>query len=907
MSDSLLSTKIHIPPLHGNMVNRENLVGRLNEGIARDCRLTLISAPAGYGKSTLLSEWQSQANFPVAWLSLEREENTPERFWSYLVAALHTVPQIQQTNRDDAIFRALRTSQSGSMEPLLTELVNQLSALEERVALVLDDLHVLSESQLHQDLIYLIEHLPCATRGLHLVAASRMDPPWPLARWRARAELNELRAADLRFTSAETGQFFDQTLQHKLSLQEIATLQERTEGWIAGLQMAAISMQGRLKAQGLEGVSHFIETFSGSHRFILDYLVDEVINQQSAETRTFLYDTSILDQLTAPLCDALIDRPGSQAVLDQLERANLFLSPLDEERRWYRYHHLFAELLRKQSKQIGSNEHIACLHQRASAWYAENNLPAEAVYHALNAGDVTRANQILARNVLAMVENMGVLDVLRHFEDLPAHQISSNPWLCVAYAWVKAYADPCANMNDILQQAEHGLEGIEENAEKKHLSSHLSAIRAYLAWMRGDAAQALEFTQHALENLPAQDWTAHTHLLNIEGLARQHQGDLSGATQAFQSAIAAGEKIGRIHETLHTYTNLAFAHLLQGHLQNAFSLCQAALAMAEKSSQSGKRMPVLAYAHATQSIILLEWNSLDAAVASARQGVALAEQWRQADALHFALNCLSQALGAAGALEEAFAVNQQALQLAKDISPWYTQISTANEIGLFLAKGDTPAAARKVAELEPGLGGSQSKDLLLVEFSLLYAQKRYLDVINTLAGALGDLKQEGWNHFWLKILVIQALALQALNRQEDALDVLEQCLAAAEPGGYVRIFVERDVPMARLLKIARSRGAYPEYTSKLLDAFQLPEDSFKPEKPAPPVTRAAGVNLVEPLSQRELEVLRYLNSPQDIPEIAREMRLAPSTLRTHVRNIYLKLDVHGRLEALQKARDLGLF
>jgi LuxR family maltose regulon positive regulatory protein len=272
----------------------------------------------------LLSEWQAQANISVAWLSLEREENTPERFWSYLVAALNTIPLIQQPNRGDAIFKALRTSQSGSMEPLLNELVYQLSALEDQVALVLDDLHVLSEGQIHQDLIYVIEHLPHTTRGLHLVVASRMDPPWPLARWRAHAELNELRAADLRFTRAETSLFFDQTLQHKLSSQDITALQDRTEGWIAGLQMAAISMQARLKIQGLEGVSHFIETFSSSHRFILDYLMDEVISQQSAETRTFLHETSILDQLTAPLCDALIDRQGSQAMLGQLDHANLF-------------------------------------------------------------------------------------------------------------------------------------------------------------------------------------------------------------------------------------------------------------------------------------------------------------------------------------------------------------------------------------------------------------------------------------------------------------------------------------------------------------------------------------------------------------------------------------------------------
>ncbi|MFO7684134.1 MAG: AAA family ATPase, partial [Chloroflexota bacterium] len=434
MSDSLLATKVHVPPLHGNLVDRANLVARLNQGIARGCRLTLISAPAGYGKSTLLSEWQAQADIPVAWLSLEKGENTPARFWSYFVAALNTLPQIQRAKIGAVIFQTMRTPQPGSMEAQLTELVNQLSVLEEPVCLVLDDLHTLSESQIHQDLIYLIEHLPCSAHGLHLLAASRMEPPWPLARWRARGELNELRAIDLRFSTEETGQFLQQALPLTLSPPEITALQDRTEGWIAGLQMAAISMQARLNAQGPESVSYFITTFSGSNRFILDYLLDEVIGQQSEDRRAFLYETSILDRLTAPLCEVLSDRPGSQALLEQLERANLFLIPLDEERRWYRYHHLFAELLRKQLKQFWP-ERIPRLHQRASAWYAEQHMPSEAIRHALAAGDIARVNQILAGNVLALVEDVDLFDVLRHFQELPGQQISANPWLCVAYAW----------------------------------------------------------------------------------------------------------------------------------------------------------------------------------------------------------------------------------------------------------------------------------------------------------------------------------------------------------------------------------------------------------------------------------------------------------------------------------------
>ena len=905
MSDHLLASKVHVPPLHGNLVNRANLVARLNDGIARGCRLTLISAPAGYGKSTLLSEWQAQANLPVAWLSLEKSENTPARFWSYFVAALNTLTPFQQANIGSAILKASQISQPGSMEVQITELINQLSALEERVCLVLDDLHTLSESQIHKDLTFLIEHLPQTEHSLHLVAISRMDPPWPVARWRARGELNELRAIDLRFGYDETGQFLLGALQLKLSPQEISALQDRTEGWIAGLQMAAISMQARLKAQGPESVSLFIKTFSGSNRFILDYLLEEVISQQSEEVRSFMYETSILDRLSSPLCDAVIDMPGSQAFLDQLERTNLFLIPLDEEQRWYRYHNLFAEFLRKQIKQFWP-ERIPQLHQRASAWYAENHMPSEAIRHALAAGDINRVHQAVAGNALAMVESAELFDVLRHFEELPGNQVSSNPWLCIAYAWAKAYADPSTGMNELLQQAEQVLMSVEDDSKKRHLTSHLAAIRAYLAWMKGEAELALEFAERAIENLPNDDWAAHTHLLNIKGLALQYRGNLLEATQSFEAALAAGQKIGRNHEILYTSSNLAYAYLLQSHLHEAFSLCQTAIRMIEEAGQSSQRFPVLAHAHATKSIILLEWNDLESAIASARQAVALAEQWRQADALHFALTCLSQVLGAAGEFEEAFAVNHHAMQATGTVSPWYAQISAENEIILLLAKGDILAAANKFSGYRPSYDKDRNNEPLYMKVSLLYSQNLFLDVITILEKRLDDIKQKGWNWLWMRLMPIYALSLQALGHTEEALEVLKRCLAAAEPEGYIRIFVERGAPMASLLKSLRNHGVNIEYIIKLLAGLNLPDEASLPEKDSSAPQRSSGDTLIEPLSERELEVLQFLNSHLTVPEISREMLIAPTTLRTHIRNIYLKLNVHGRLEALQKARDLGL-
>jgi LuxR family maltose regulon positive regulatory protein len=898
VSDILLATKLHIPPLHNSLVNRPRLIQRLNDGIAQGRRLILISAPAGYGKSTLLSDWVSQVGLPVAWLSLEKGENTPIRFWNYFITALDIIPHLHQAGIGESIFQMLQSPHPPPMDALLANLVNDFYKLEEPAVLVLDDLHVISEEQIHQDLIFLIDHLPLSTSGLHLVVASRMDPPWPLARWRVRDELNELRPRDLRFSYDETVQFLNQVLRLKLSSRDVAALQDRTEGWIAGLQMAAVSMQGRLKTQGSQGVSRFIATFTGSNRFILDYLMEEVISQQPAEIRDFLQQTSILEQLTAPLCDALTGRQDSQAILNQLEQANLFLIPLDNERQWYRYHHLFAELLRKRLKQT-QPDRITRLHQLAGKWYAENNFLSKAISHALDAGDMVRVNEFVSGNALALVEQAELFDVLRHFEEMPEQSFLSKPWLCVAYAWVKAYADPSVEMDRVLQQTEQCLAGVENALERQHLTSHLAAIRSYIAWVKGEADKALEFAHSALENLPEEDWVTRCHVLTTQGLALQYLDNLPEAIQAIEAVVVAGQKAGKSQEILFASANLAFIYLMQGRLRKTFSLCQQILSLADETGQGLSHLPILANAYARMSMVQLEWNEVESAVSYARESVTLAEQWNQADTLHFTLTCLSEALCAAGDLEEAFAVNHRAMQLAVDVSPWFFRLSACDEVRLNLAKGDINAAAHRVVELEPLVDENSRRGTFLVtKVSLLNAQRNYPEVLAVLEEPICDLEERGLYWILMNLISFQALALQALGREEKALDVIGHCLALAAPEGYVRIFVKNGAPMARLLQIASSRGIETEYINKLLPAFNILVASHKS---ITPVHR-----LIEPISERELEVLRFLNTHLTIPEIAQEMVIAPSTIRTHVRNIYNKLDVHGRIEAIQKAKEFGL-
>ncbi|MBN1666821.1 MAG: AAA family ATPase [Anaerolineales bacterium] len=907
MSDILLGTKIRIPPLHGNPVNREHLIQSLNAGLPQ--RLTLVCAPAGYGKSTLLSEWLSQVGVPAAWLSLEAGENVPIRFWNYFAAALNTIPQLSQSGIAEAVIQSLSSPQPAAIEAVLASLVNGLSSIEERVVLVLDDFHVITEVQIQQDLTYFIDHLPLSTVGLHLVIASRMDPPWPLARWRARGELNELRSANLRFTDDEAFQFFQKSMPLKLSSQEIAALQDRTEGWIAGLQMASVSMQGRWRTQGEKGVTHFIASFTGSHRFILDYLMEEVFSQQPQEMQDFLQQTSILERLSASLCDQVTGQQDSQTMLPAVERANLFLMPLDDERRWYRYHHLFAELLRKALKQ-NRPDLVSTLHQRASQWYADHLMLSEAIGHALDSGDYLLVNELASGNVLAMLERAGLSGVLRHFERIPAFEIEAKPWLGVAYAWTKAYVDPSETLEGELAQIELGFVKMEDGVIKKRLASHLDAIRAYVAWVKGRAQQALRYASQSLANLPEDDWVTRCHILNIEGLAYQYGLDINQAVQSFEAAIAAGHNTGRAYETFQSYTNLAFAHLLQGHLHLAFSLCQQVLNLTDQAGELANQMPVLSYAFATLSQVQLEWNDVQPALSNARRAVALAEQWRQADTLHFTLSCLAQALEAAGELEAAFETNQRAMQLAKNVSPWFWRISTYIEIRLHLAKGDVRTAARMLAEIEPLIEErDRTGSFLVVKTALLLAQERFAEVVLTVDKPAQELERQGRHWPLLDLLPGLALALHALDRKETAQDVIDRCLSLGEPEGYVYTFVKRGEPMRILLQEAFQQDHASKYVQQLLSAFRIQEAQQTPETPMASPTASGGSSpaLIDPLSAREIEVLQFLQTHLSIPEIAGEMSIAPSTLRTHVRNIYLKLDVHGRIEAIQKAKELALF
>jgi LuxR family maltose regulon positive regulatory protein len=550
-------------------------------------------------------------------------------------------------------------------------------------------------------------------------------------------------------------------------------------------------------------------------------------------------------------------------------------------------------------------DRIKELHRRASRWYAENNVLSEAIIEALKANDILFVNELVSGNTLAIVEHNELLDVMRHFEDISDKEISQKPWFGVAYAWVKAYSEPTTGLDAILHQLECFLENVENASEKQRLIGHISAIRAYVAWVKGEAEKALEYTQTALANLPETDWTTRCNVFHTRGWVLQFLDRLPEAINSIERAIFAAQKTGRIQETFLPLTSLAYVYYLQGKLRLAFSVCEQILRVAEKSPWEVNRNPYLAYAYSTLSMVQFEWNEIDDALSNAQTGVDLAEKWNQADIIHLALNTLSNALCAAGDIDGALNSHQRAIRLAENVSPWYLMLSISNEIQLLLAKGDISTAIRRFADLEPRWDEKTSNTYLFTKALLQFEEGKMADLLTTLNEEMKELIKRGEILFFLRLLPLQALALYALGHLDEAVESIGCCLELAEPEGYVRIFIERGTPMLRLLRLAASRGGHTEYINLLLPVFKTSKTLYgvKVERTQKDIKSLA---LLEPLSEREQQVLRLLQSTMTSEEISRELFISVNTTRTHIRNIYSKLDVHGRIEAIRKAKELEL-
>jgi LuxR family maltose regulon positive regulatory protein len=894
----LLKTKLYVPPVRPGLVSRPRLVERLDEGLRTGRKLTLISAPAGFGKTTLLSEWIAgrTQDMCVAWVSLDKGDDDPLRFLAYLVAAIQSV----DPDLGEGVLAAIQSPQLPVAEVALTSLINELAERPGSgrqvtpVVLVLDDCHEVTSEPVHDALVYLLDHLPPQT---HVVIASRVDPPWPLGRLRARREMIELRAGDLRFTPEETARFLNGVMGLGLSAEDVTALDRRTEGWIAGLQMAALSMRGRDDAEV------FVRAFSGSHRFVLDYLVEEVLDRQSPLTREFLLQTSILERISAPLCDAVTGRDDSQAIIEGLELANLFVVPLDDDRRWYRYHHLFADLLRSRLKQVQPDV-LPVLHQRASEWHEQVGLLAEAVNHALRAGELQRVAYLVAQNALTLIYHRELLDLAHSLSRMLQASTDPQAWLQVAYAWAMAYAGQLDAVEPALQAAQVSLNRMQDVGEARHVEGHIAAIRAYTANLEGEQPRSIALARQALTYLPQDALALRGFTLSTLATALRDSGDIEAAAQASTEAVAVSRAAGDPRILVTALCELAAIQLWHGQYRSAADTCYEALAFADAfAARFGQQLPLKALIYARLSSVAQEWNDLEKALHYAREAVRLCELWGQADISVIAYGSLSNVLAARRDLDEALDMHQVAKQVAGEVSPWYGALQVGWGAALRWAQGDRSAADRWAEE--SGLRFDDAFELdgegqYYILARILVAQGKLEQAWSLLARLRATAEAAGATRHVIHALILQAFILQDRGELDCAVATLERATILAEPEGFVRTFTGAGPQIAGLLRKVAARGVAAGYVSRLLAEMESKDQG------TPPTAKPSPVSLIEPLSERELEVLQLLRTPLSQREIAGRLTVSVNTVRTHAKHIYAKLDVHSRLEAVERAEELGL-
>ena len=958
MTTQLLVTKLTVPPPHYNLVTRPRLIQRLDEGLCLGHKLTLISAPAGFGKTTLLSGWISNfglrtadsgskaidaSSVPergsvvrdrVAWVSLDEGDNDPARFLAYLVGSLQTV----QAGIGQAESNALQSPKPPSMEGLLAALINQIGAIPSDVLLILDDYHLITSESIHRALTFLIDHLPS---NLHLVIATRADPPLPIPRLRGRGHLTEVRQADLRFTSDEATALLTQVMELELSANDVAALASRTEGWVAGLQMAAVSMRGR------EDISGFVRAFTGSDRFILDYLAEEVLQRQVEGIQTFLLRTAILDRLTGPLCNAVLgvskpaDQQKGQDILEYLERNNLFVVPLDNERRWYRYHRLFVDLLRARLSQAHPDQ-IPYLHRRASEWHEQNGLMAAAIDHALAAEDFARSADLIEQTAEATLMRGEVATFLRWAEALPPDLIRERPSLSVSHVWMLLLSGrPLGAVESRLQDVDRDNESI---------AGRIVALRALMAALQGQLSHAVRLSRQALAQLSEEDRFARDLSAWVLSAVQSGSDDDTVGTQAMEEVLRSSQKSGNVMVAVMVMSHKAELLMRQGQLRRAEETYRQALELA--TDPQGQRMPIAGQALVGLGELARELNDLDAATRYLVEGIHLAEQWTEVGPLeaYIALARVKQAQAEPDGAREALRKAQE-LAAKFDITEIDDVTVAMFQARLWIAHGNLEAA-RHWAEgrelhkyinsaLQEERGASFDHRLrkyeLLVLARLLIAERRFAEAATLLESLMPVAKRRRRPGLVIEIHVLQALAFQAQGNLDQATVSLERAISLAEPEGYVRVLVDEGEPMARLLREAMARGVALDYSGKLLSAFaNKTKDDGRKTEPSHPSTvpstsplaalrtslprqsslrhssgqaeQAPGPSsaLVEPLSERELEVLQLLNSHLSSTEIAQKLFISANTARFHIKNIYTKLSAHRRADAVQRARELHL-
>jgi LuxR family maltose regulon positive regulatory protein len=916
--DQLLTTKFFLPSPSRNLIDRPRLTALLNEGLRY--KLTLVSAPAGFGKTTLLSSWVRtlpKNNPAVAWLSLDEEDNDLILFWTYIFTALDNL----KPGFCLPFLESLQKSQMPHMRYILQSFINK--TVEENISLllVLDDYHLITNSEVHTSLLFLVDHLP---NQLHIILATRMDPPLALTQLRARAQMLEIRTDQLRCTTEEASIFLNDVMHLKLTTDVIQKVSEHAEGWLVGLQLFGLSLQGR------NDLNNSLQEMSGNQRYIMDYLTDEVLRRQPQEIQDFLFRTSILDRLHSSLCDAVLEQHNSQKILEDIEQANLFIEPLDAQRGWYRYHALFAEVLRYRLKQ-SHQELLPGLHYRASIWNAEhNNLP-EAILHAFSAHQWEWAADLIERLPFSPIwgtDTPKIMLLRKWLEQLPVEVVQARPRLCLACAAILSTVAPPRVLETWLDMAEAGLtksldeqddeqRSSQEEQYEKNLLGEVVAFRAYLHSFQEQPHDTLELSEKALSLLTPQNWLLRAQVAFSQMLAYFH----SDANDA-EAACLSGERAGHFaqisgHVDLAAFYNGGTAYYLTaaGRLHEAQRLSRQVMQLEHDSN--GVFIPAVGWAYTFQADVLREWNRLDDALDLALQGIAIGRQIGFMSYLFCGYMMLIHVYLSRGDMDAAYAALQTFDRLGMQANPqMYIHIGSfytiIDRVKIWLGRGELQQAINWMErlEIEERKGAPFTAEREEVACArILLAQQQPVRALQRLEPVLKRAQAGKRGDHVLEVLLLQSLAYSMNQQEQQALQTLAQAVQLAEPEGYIRRFVDEGNPMATLLTKLRTqqrRSTSIPYLDVLLHAFaqqSLPNE-YRVEQPAP---QAATQTLYqEPLSERELEVLQILARGAPNQQIAQELVITVTTVKRHVSHIFAKLGVTNRVQAITRARELDL-
>jgi LuxR family maltose regulon positive regulatory protein len=868
VTQSLISTKFVIPAWRPVLVARQRLVERLNAGTQG--KLSLVSAPAGFGKTTLVVAWLRSVNQAVSWLSLDEADNDPARFLTYFLAALQVIDP--SVGKDTVAL--LQEPQPPPPDLLATTLLNELTAISRPFILAIDDFHTIQTLSIQQLLNFIVDHQP---GQMHLVLMTREDPPLPLARLRARGEMTEIRQDDLRFTLQECAEFLETVMGLKLSKSDLSALERRTEGWVTGLQLAAISMQGR------DDLPRFVQEFTGSNRYVLDYLVQEVFEGLSGEIQDFLLETSILERLCGSLCDAVTERSGSQVTLEILEQANLFITPLDQSRTWYRYHRLFRDLLRNRLELQGDLV-LKSLHQRASVWHETHDQLPEAIQHALSGKDWDKALKLIHNANLPFMNRGEIFTLMSWYGKLPEDLILGDREACADYAWPLMLSGQFEQAGSYLTHAEGN------TSNEPALMGKIYTAQAYLARAQGDNRRMVALSQLARSFLPEDDQHSRSLVSMILGIAYWHSGKMEAAEQALVETIAAGEATGNLYavSTAQVFQGMVMA--VRGKLREASNCFGSIL------QQGGIPAFVRGLAYLYLSVIHYEWDELENSGNYLLKVIDIGERIRNDELLIFSWMVMARIHMASGNLPAAVEVLENAHKKVNSGNPPAHALPrmAAAQVQLAIVMDDLDSAARWSEHLVEDCDcPTFYRFTNTTRALLLLAQNNPEAAAQHLAGCFEQASREGWVYGMIAIRVLQALAAPT---PEAAYVYLTDGLELGFPEGFIRTFIDLGKELEPLLQTAKRRGVVPEYTGKILAAMA--------EKAKPSVL--GQLALVEPLSQRELEVLHLMAAGSTNRQIAEKLVISTGTAKVHVHNVCGKLGCRNRTEAATRAHELGL-